>query len=1173
MRLSKLHLLAYGPFTRQTLDFGNEASGLTLVHGANEAGKSSTLKAMADLRFGFEHRSDAGFLHSKPLIGGEFVDANGQPVSLVRRKGRGKTLNLADFTGDDPDMKQSASASIEQQLCAGLDRNSFHALFGVDRDRMVKGGQDLFDTEGDVGTALFEASSGGRSVHEVLKHLNDSARRFYIPRARERGGHINQALRQYREHKKELQEARTLPLDWRRVERAHDTAADKLATLETRYKSLQTDRLRLTELRTVWPLLNDLDRQREELAKLDDVPVLADTAGEERRTASAGLAEIRASWQRSVDEVELYTRTLAGIPEHDPLLDMSESINRAVAAADSLAQKRLDMTTADQALQAARQKASTVASSIDPAIPLPELVARVPSRSERVRIDDLLHTHDQLTRDLRSLAHEKLQEHQTEDNTSLPLAPHEMIVNLRAARADVERNVSDLQRLDKLPVTLRSCKRDLDRRLAELGLPDASVLNAVRPLLDARVDEFHNVFEDNRRRMDVLTKESRAIEDKFLAQTRRQQELLGQGHIATRDDVQHARQERDGQWIALRESLIESTADVLPGQGERRNLADAYVTSVQQADQVVDTLALDTERAAELQQCGYLVNSLQRELNDNRQGVETLQARIEQQQRQWADQLQSAGAPALTPAELRDWQRQLQEALRTNEHIQQIEDELVTLQGRKEHFAASLRTNIIATALSKPSTESSLEGLIATTDEILETVARHQTRQSELAGERKERESQATRRAEREKELRDSLRGQASQVAAVHEALLLAQDSNAAVAKARLHEFDELATSQSALDDAIRHQNTTKNALDTVLGTIEEIRVKLGDEPGIEPRMYCDGLARRLRQAMERDKDRLLLKQKLEDAEAAQKTHTMNTERLNAQLQVLCRSAGSQSVDALPAIEARSLRKVELQQSLDRLNSQLANASPRSEAELRQRLADKDAVQLEVDETEAATAVDALEAQLREARAAEEATRLDLAAIDGSDNAARATEAMEQATANMANHLPAWLQSRLAHGLLQEALLRFRERAQAPMLNAASGYFHTMTDGRYTKLMCDDSEVAPVLMVQRDNADPIDVLSLSEGTRDQLYLALRLAAIDVRRGDSRNSKTELPLVLDDVLMSSDERRAALALRALSEFSTNNRVILFTHHRHITDLAEQYVSTERLRQVRLNPQDP
>jgi uncharacterized protein YhaN len=46
----------------------------------------------------------------------------------------------------------------------------------------------------------------------------------------------------------------------------------------------------------------------------------------------------------------------------------------------------------------------------------------------------------------------------------------------------------------------------------------------------------------------------------------------------------------------------------------------------------------------------------------------------------------------------------------------------------------------------------------------------------------------------------------------------------------------------------------------------------------------------------------------------------------------------------------------------------------------------------------------------------------------------------------------------------------------------------------------------------------------------------------------------MPLVLDDTLITSDDARAANILRALARFAEGSQVMLFTHHRHLLDLA-------------------
>ena len=87
---------------------------------------------------------------------------------------------------------------------------------------------------------------------------------------------------------------------------------------------------------------------------------------------------------------------------------------------------------------------------------------------------------------------------------------------------------------------------------------------------------------------------------------------------------------------------------------------------------------------------------------------------------------------------------------------------------------------------------------------------------------------------------------------------------------------------------------------------------------------------------------------------------------------------------------------------------------------------------------------------------------------------------------------------------------------------------------------------------------------MSEGTADQLYLALRLAALELRRA----AHPDMPLVLDDVLVTSDDERASRVLEALARFTAGGQVLLFTHHRHLLDVARATLGEDVLAVHRL-----
>ncbi|WP_437875637.1 AAA family ATPase [Sorangium sp. So ce513] len=96
--------------------------------------------------------------------------------------------------------------------------------------------------------------------------------------------------------------------------------------------------------------------------------------------------------------------------------------------------------------------------------------------------------------------------------------------------------------------------------------------------------------------------------------------------------------------------------------------------------------------------------------------------------------------------------------------------------------------------------------------------------------------------------------------------------------------------------------------------------------------------------------------------------------------------------------------------------------------------------------------------------------------------------------------------------------------------------------------------------VQRE----VDVSGLSDGTRDQLYLALRLASLEhhARTGEP------MPLILDDLLIHFDDDRARAALAVLGELTATTQVLFFTHHARLCELAREAVPADVLREHRL-----
>ena len=63
VKILRLDLKAFGPFTGQILEFTSQDPGIHIIYGANEAGKSSSLRALKALLYGFPERTSDNFVH------------------------------------------------------------------------------------------------------------------------------------------------------------------------------------------------------------------------------------------------------------------------------------------------------------------------------------------------------------------------------------------------------------------------------------------------------------------------------------------------------------------------------------------------------------------------------------------------------------------------------------------------------------------------------------------------------------------------------------------------------------------------------------------------------------------------------------------------------------------------------------------------------------------------------------------------------------------------------------------------------------------------------------------------------------------------------------------------------------------------------------------------------
>lgn len=139
---------------------------------------------------------------------------------------------------------------------------------------------------------------------------------------------------------------------------------------------------------------------------------------------------------------------------------------------------------------------------------------------------------------------------------------------------------------------------------------------------------------------------------------------------------------------------------------------------------------------------------------------------------------------------------------------------------------------------------------------------------------------------------------------------------------------------------------------------------------------------------------------------------------------------------------------------------------------------------------------------------------------------------------------------KLALEVLSEASSEIR-RNISPVLNTAlSRIIGNLTGKRYNDLRVDDG--LALKTVSPDTGDVKSVLSLSGGTVDQMYLALRLAISDLLASSGEG----LPLLMDEVFSQYDDTRTRQAFEYLKKEYGGRQIILFTCKRREMEIARE-----------------
>lgn len=253
----------------------------------------------------------------------------------------------------------------------------------------------------------------------------------------------------------------------------------------------------------------------------------------------------------------------------------------------------------------------------------------------------------------------------------------------------------------------------------------------------------------------------------------------------------------------------------------------------------------------------------------------------------------------------------------------------------------------------------------------------------------------------------------------------------------------------------------------------------------------------------------------------------------------------------------KAARRAEL--TRDRLHSEFPDWKERRD-EIRE-IEAQDGEWTYTDEQRAATEqrLEAIEKEIREAETARAEKKKDVEHLREKPSVAEIDSELAHVNRRLQEVARERDRLMLLAEIVRKADFDFRRKHQPDVIRRASRILSGITQGRYDRLALEDD--GRRLVVYRSGSDfAVDVKPpLSQGTLDQIYLAIRLAIVD----HLDDGRAALPLFLDEVFVNWDRTRRRGAYEVLHEMSKSRQLFFFTCHPYFAREVSRHLDAESL----------
>lgn len=1151
MKILRLNLEAFGPFTNQEINLSDGDYGLHVIYGLNEAGKSSSLRAINAVLFGVPGRTSDNFLHDNSLlrVGSELVCKDGKKLSFVRKKGNKNTLITPN------DEKPITDMELEYFL-KGITEERFFSEFALDHDELVEGGNTFLSNKGNVGHSLFAAGHGLVGLQSFMDEISEQAGEIYSQKKRKG---IVDLVKQFNEKKKESKHSSVNTSFWDKLDKEYQKQQEASQNITAQIEQLGKNKSRLERLSITFPLIIKRNICLDKLSAFEGFKPISENITEDRKNVTNNIQKTSEAIERNKIGIKQLIADIEALDIPETVIQSSTSIQTLLEDLGRYKSAQKDVIGLQGEYEQIKVSIDSMLDNIKSGMTLEDAQSLNLRTSERTEVQSMTEEHnkivDRLDRHKKNLEKVLSKYSQTRgkiDKIETPLD----IALLKKEITDITKKGDLHSMLNKINDQIILKKEKISIELAKMGIENMDIDKVAKMNVPdvTVIDKYIKTFSTLDHHLEKSTEEIIRIKGEHDDCETELKQLHAIGNVFSADDLKQIRDERDKGWGFIKRAWLKNEDISVDAIEYLRGLSleQTYERNVKESDGIADSRYDQADQVAKVDQLNINLKTLEKRLSRADTENKTHQKGMTALKAEWKTLWVKSGIEPGLPNEMRDWRQ----------NLSTIWDKIATL--RKESVEAVSISKEITTCISRLNkcldekyNEDNLNSFLSYCGSIVE-------KSEQITQKKKEYETRISEYKNEETVLLSDIKdyAQALEVwnAKWSELMLrfgLNPENSTKEVTMMIHQVQKVFIKQEELKEKEIRIKQIKKAANIFEEALAKLLTNVApDLTSLSPLEASDRLREIVDTAKSNQTQKTTLEKGLKENKITLDQDNCTLRSQQKQIDELCRQAACDNVDELISKEEKSALFRTFEVALQTIEGQMIDTGGGSVDEINSEAAstDRETVNLELGNIKSnmanlidkKTSVDRTVGELK--------NQLD--GIDGGNIAAQAAEDAEAILTKIKEHARKYIKITLALKVIEQEIECYRKKNESPLLAKASEHFMKLTLGSFAGLTISYEGEQPAIVGVRSDNRHTEVNEMSDGSRDQLYLSLRLAALSIYLETSE----PMPFIVDDILIKFDDDRARATLEILSEISNKTQVLFFTHQARHVDITKTIDNT-------------